>query len=120
MNRFAAMVMAVLGAVSSAQAQTGFPIRDATGRPPAVAQPVPPPAVPVPRPDRPRPGYPPRWYPPVTVIYGAVPDQFIPWPFQFNLPNPPYGTVWIRSNNDAVLFDRINRTILQVRSRWFG
>lgn len=60
------------------------------------------------------------WRPPVTVIYGERDEGYIPFPSQFNLPNPGPGYIWQRIRNDAVLLDLNRGTIVQVRQRWFG
>lgn len=122
--------LACLAWATTSFAQTGIPVTDARGPRPVQTAPTPSmptgaqPATPHGG-DGPRPGWrPPRgwrgYHGPVTIINGVVQDQIIAYPFQFKLPAPAFGLVWMRSNNDAVLFDTVNRTIVEVRSRWFG
>lgn len=68
-------------------------------------------------------GSPPRvvgWHAPYTVIVGDGGSDYIPYPGQFNLPNPAYGLAWRRVGNDAILYDIGQGSILEVRRRWFG
>ena len=117
----------------SADAQTGIPVTDARGggqaqTPPGAGGPALPPGT---SQFRPHPGFrpgealrlPPGWrgyHGPITIVNDLVSDEVVAYPFQFRLPNPANGLIWIRSNNDAVLFDTVGRTIVEVRSRWFG
>lgn len=126
--------VAMLACAAAATAQTGIPVTDARGpRPAQASQPAPGAAPPtaVDERYRPHPGFrpgqplrlPPGWrgyLGPVTIVNGVMTDEVVAYPFQFRLPSPAWGLVWIRSNNDAVLFDTVGRTIVEVRSRWFG
>jgi len=56
---------------------------------------------------------------PAYVLY-RPPNGYIAHPHRYNLPFPPYGHVWERYYNDAVLINLRADKIVQVRSRWFG
>lgn len=58
--------------------------------------------------------------PSYSINSGYVADQIVPYPFQFGLPDPAPGLVWIRSYNDAVLLDPSRSAVIEVRPRWFG
>jgi len=60
------------------------------------------------------------WRPAYTINSAIIADQAIPFPFQFNLPNPAPGLLWLRSYNAAVLYDPLGNIVIEVRPRWFG